>query len=232
MAQGRLSKDDIEQMIKDAEKYKAEDEAFSSKVGAKNGLESYCYSMKNTLNDEKFKDKLEAADKEKLETAINGVIQWIDDNPNAEKVPSLLLPSSTFFSSPSFCFISFILFFCLVVFFMVSLSLLLSTLGNDLFVDVDCFPSLPGSPFQSLTTMLSEHYASPLSCLPALLPTPTGGVRGEAEGDRGCLHTSNHQDVPSSRRRCWWHARWYAWRDARWHARRFPRRRNAWRGHA
>merc|ERR1712100_622592 len=49
----RLSKEDVEKMTADAEKYAKEDEAFKQKVEAKNGLENYCYSMKNTLGDEK-----------------------------------------------------------------------------------------------------------------------------------------------------------------------------------
>merc|ERR1712199_13735 len=51
---GRLSKDEVERMVAEAEKYKAEDEANASRIQAKNGLENYCYSMKNTLNDEKL----------------------------------------------------------------------------------------------------------------------------------------------------------------------------------
>merc|ERR1711966_201735 len=63
---GRLSKDDIEQMVADAEKYKAEDEAHKKKIEAKNTLENYAYSMRNTINDEKLKDKIEGDDKEKI----------------------------------------------------------------------------------------------------------------------------------------------------------------------
>ena len=50
---GRLSKEDIEKMVNDAEKYKAEDDAQKKKIDARNGLEQYAYSMKNTLRDEK-----------------------------------------------------------------------------------------------------------------------------------------------------------------------------------
>jgi len=60
---GRLSKDDIERLVKEAEKYKNEDEAIKKKVEAKNGLENYTYSIRNTLNDEKLKDKFTAEDK-------------------------------------------------------------------------------------------------------------------------------------------------------------------------
>ena len=50
---GRLSKDDIERMVSDAEKYKSEDDAQKKKIDARNGLEQYAYSMKNTIRDEK-----------------------------------------------------------------------------------------------------------------------------------------------------------------------------------
>merc|ERR1711988_834876 len=53
---GRLSKEDIEKMVSDAEKFKAEDEAMKNKIEAKNGLENYCFQMKNTLNEEKLKE--------------------------------------------------------------------------------------------------------------------------------------------------------------------------------
>merc|ERR1711908_114676 len=52
---GRLSQEEVERMVAEAEKYKAEDEANASRIQAKNGLENYCYSMKNTMNDEKLK---------------------------------------------------------------------------------------------------------------------------------------------------------------------------------
>merc|ERR1719494_635290 len=55
---GRLSKEDIEQMVNDAEKFKAEDEKQKERVSAKNGLESYCFNMKTTMEDEKVKDKI------------------------------------------------------------------------------------------------------------------------------------------------------------------------------
>merc|ERR1712088_968831 len=60
---GRLDKDQIEKMVNDAEKYAEEDTAHKKKVEAKNGLESYAYNLRNTLNDEKFKDKIDSGDK-------------------------------------------------------------------------------------------------------------------------------------------------------------------------
>ena len=55
---GRLTKDDIERMVNEAEKFKNEDEAQRDRIQAKNGLESYCFNMKSTLEDARFKDKV------------------------------------------------------------------------------------------------------------------------------------------------------------------------------
>merc|ERR1712146_866234 len=60
---GRLSKEDIEKLVKDAEKYKSEDEALKKKIEAKNSYEHYIYSIRNTTEDEKLKDAFEEADK-------------------------------------------------------------------------------------------------------------------------------------------------------------------------
>jgi len=80
---GRLSKEEIERMLAEAEKYKAEDEAEASRIQAKNGLESYAYSLKNTLGEGKL--TIEAADKEKLEAEIEKTISWLDSNQTATK---------------------------------------------------------------------------------------------------------------------------------------------------
>jgi len=78
---GRLSKEEIEKLVKDAEKYKNEDEAVKKKVEAKNGLENYCYSIKNTLKDEKLKDKFTADEKSSVEKAVEDAIKWVETNP-------------------------------------------------------------------------------------------------------------------------------------------------------
>ena len=75
---GRLSKEDIERMVADAEKYKAEDEAAAERIQAKNGLESYTYNLRNSLNEEGLSSKLEASDKENLKKAIDETIEWLD----------------------------------------------------------------------------------------------------------------------------------------------------------
>ncbi|XP_015892346.3 heat shock 70 kDa protein [Ziziphus jujuba] len=81
---GRLSKEEIEKMVKDAEKYKAEDEEVKKKVDAKNVLENYAYNMRNTVKDEKFAGKLSPEDKQKIEKAVDEAIEWLDRNQLAE----------------------------------------------------------------------------------------------------------------------------------------------------
>lgn len=81
---GRLSKEDIERMVQEAEKYKAEDEQVKKRVEAKNALENYAYNMRNTIKDEKFAGKLSPSDKQKIEKAIDETVEWIDRNQLAE----------------------------------------------------------------------------------------------------------------------------------------------------
>jgi len=82
---GRLSKEEIERMLAEAEKYKEEDEKEGARVGAKNGLESYAYSLRNTLSDPKVDEKIEASDKETLKSEIDKVVEWLDDNQQAAR---------------------------------------------------------------------------------------------------------------------------------------------------
>ena len=80
---GRLSKEDIERMLSEAEKYKAEDEAESARISAKNGLESYAYSLRNTISDPKVEEKIDASEKETLKAEIDKTVAWLDDNQTA-----------------------------------------------------------------------------------------------------------------------------------------------------
>jgi L1 cell adhesion molecule like protein len=82
---GRLSKEEIDRMVNDAEKYKNEDEAQKSKIQAKNALESYAFNMKSTVEDEKLKDKISEEDKKIIVDKCNEVIAWLDSNQTAEK---------------------------------------------------------------------------------------------------------------------------------------------------
>lgn len=81
---GRLSKEEIEKMVQDAERYKAEDEDVKKKVEAKNSLENYAYNMRNTVRDEKFTSKLSSGDKETIEKAVEETTEWLDRNQLAE----------------------------------------------------------------------------------------------------------------------------------------------------
>ncbi|GER48516.1 heat shock 70 kDa protein, partial [Striga asiatica] len=80
---GRLSKDEIEKMVQEAERYKAEDEAVKKKVEAKNALENYAYNMRNTVKDEKIGSKL-GSEKQTIEKAVDETIEWLDRNQLAE----------------------------------------------------------------------------------------------------------------------------------------------------
>merc|ERR1739846_421 len=82
---GRLSQDEIERMVQEAEKYKAEDDANKNRVEAKNGLENYCYSLKSSITSPEVEGKIPADDKKKLEDAIEESLQWLDANASAEK---------------------------------------------------------------------------------------------------------------------------------------------------
>ena len=83
---GRLSKEEIERMVSDAERFRSEDEKQRERVSGKNALESYCFNMKSTVEDEKFKDKLSDADKTTILDKCNEVIKWLDANQLADKV--------------------------------------------------------------------------------------------------------------------------------------------------
>merc|ERR1711934_897821 len=81
---GRLSKEEIERMVNDAEKYKADDEKQKDRISAKNGLESYCFNMKTTLDDEKVKDKISEDDRKAISDKCDEAIKWLDANQLAE----------------------------------------------------------------------------------------------------------------------------------------------------
>jgi len=82
---GRLSKEDIDRMVKEAEQYKNEDEAQRDRVSAKNSLESYAFNMKSTVEDEKLKDKISEADRKTILDKCAEIIRWLDSNQLADK---------------------------------------------------------------------------------------------------------------------------------------------------
>jgi len=80
---GRLSQAEIEQMVKDAERYAEQDKAHAEGVQARNGLESYAYNMRNAVN--QAEGKIPEADKKTIEDAVKRTIDWLEANQNAEK---------------------------------------------------------------------------------------------------------------------------------------------------
>ena len=97
----RLSKDDIERMVKEAEQFKDADDKIRARVEAKNKLEQYCYNIKSTMLGE---DKMKAAlgsDLATVETTVTDTLKWIEDNSEStteeyeakmKEVESLLSP--------------------------------------------------------------------------------------------------------------------------------------------
>merc|ERR1719266_248 len=71
-------------MVNDADKFKAEDEKQKERISAKNGLESYCFNMKTTMEDEKVKDKISGDDKKVINDKCDDTIKWLDENQLAE----------------------------------------------------------------------------------------------------------------------------------------------------
>uniref|UniRef100_A0A7N2MFR2 Heat shock cognate 70 kDa protein n=1 Tax=Quercus lobata TaxID=97700 RepID=A0A7N2MFR2_QUELO len=74
----RLSSEEINIMVQDAETYKAEDDEHRKKVKAKDALESYTYNMRNAINNEKIGAKLAPKSKKEIKDAIEQVIEWLD----------------------------------------------------------------------------------------------------------------------------------------------------------
>ena len=83
---GRLSQEEIDRMVKEAEEFAEEDKKVKEKIDARNALETYVYNMKNQVNDkDKLADKLEGDEKEKIEAATKEALEWLDENQNSEK---------------------------------------------------------------------------------------------------------------------------------------------------
>merc|ERR1711865_109396 len=84
---GRLSDDEIERMIKEAEDYAEEDKKIKERIDSRNGLESYLYNLKNTLDDDEkgVSDNISAEDKKELQDMIDETLDWMDENPEADK---------------------------------------------------------------------------------------------------------------------------------------------------
>jgi len=83
---GRLSEEEIERMVREAEEFADEDKKVQGRINARNGLESYLYNLKNTLEDEEkgVGDKIEEAEKKELISLIDEALDWMEENPEAE----------------------------------------------------------------------------------------------------------------------------------------------------
>lgn len=81
---GRLSKDDIEAMVKDAEKHKADDLKNKERIEAKNELENYLFNLKNTVI-KKEDVNIPENDKKKIESLVSSTLSWLDSNQLADK---------------------------------------------------------------------------------------------------------------------------------------------------
>ena len=81
---GRLSQSDIERMVKEAEVYKSEDDKQKERISAKNSLESYCFSVKSTLEDDNIKAKISESDRHKVSKKCNEILKWVEENQMAE----------------------------------------------------------------------------------------------------------------------------------------------------
>ena len=82
---GRLSQEEIERMVAEAEKYEEDDKKIMETVEAKNKLESYMYQVKSSLNDENLKSKIDEGEKKSMEEKVQEYITWLDEHPNESK---------------------------------------------------------------------------------------------------------------------------------------------------
>jgi L1 cell adhesion molecule like protein len=80
---GRLSKDDIEKMVKEAEQFKEDDDKQKKVVEARNEMERYAYSVRNSLDGEELKDKFSEEDKATLKESVDDALKWLEENREA-----------------------------------------------------------------------------------------------------------------------------------------------------
>ena len=82
---GRLNKDDIERLVKEAEKYAEEDKGRMERVEAKNQLETYLYNTRNAVQEEKVKETLGAPTVKDVGDWVTEGISWLEDHPDESK---------------------------------------------------------------------------------------------------------------------------------------------------
>lgn len=80
---GRLSEEDIERLVEEAKQFAEEDRILKMRVESRNGLESYLYSLKNTLEEGSVSDKVATQEKMEVMDLVDEMLDWIDENPGA-----------------------------------------------------------------------------------------------------------------------------------------------------
>lgn len=81
---GRLSEEEIEEKVREAEEFAEEDRRIRERIEARNRLETYVFNMKSTIND-KLAERISSEDKEEIENALKDANEWLDDNLNVDK---------------------------------------------------------------------------------------------------------------------------------------------------
>ena len=81
---GRLSEEEIQRMVDEADKFKDEDEKIKKQKEAFNSLEQFCYGTKNSLNNENLKDKMDDSQKETITKACDEMISWLDEHTDED----------------------------------------------------------------------------------------------------------------------------------------------------
>ena len=82
---GRLSKEDIDKMVEEAERFKEDDEKAKQLIEIRNNYENQLYQMKSTLNDEKTSSLIDSSMKEELTKVVEENIEWLENNQMASK---------------------------------------------------------------------------------------------------------------------------------------------------
>merc|ERR1711966_549004 len=82
---GRLTEEEIERMVREAEEFAEEDAKVKERIDSRNGLESYLYNLKNTLDDDETGGGISPQDKKELQDMIDEALDWMDENPESDK---------------------------------------------------------------------------------------------------------------------------------------------------
>ena len=82
---GRLSSEEIDEMMKEAEKFKEEDRLIKERIDSRNSLESYAYSVQSSLNEDKLKSVCDDSEVQNLKEKVEEIINWLDENYEASK---------------------------------------------------------------------------------------------------------------------------------------------------